>query len=398
MANKKRTLCLIGTLMALALGALPALAETGKLGKWEVHHAQEVDLSHLSQEHGQLTGIIETFRPKADPRILRVDCPVPGDFAPEQQAALTVEYKRFNKEELIGALKAVGADPGQGKISLYGGRDAPGAIFRGEDLLSAFFTGHAKSVMAEGGPEQASAKRDEMEAAHRTAASFLRALGFEPYEPGMSASPLYDPQTYGLERDRSDWRELQEENNRECMRSRRRLDRTDFNYTVVSSAVMLNGLPAYDLFFWPSGDEREPEAITGDSTRADIAVKDGGILAEVSLSSLPIFKSAKPLSQPLHTWQEALREFIATYWVDHANPADTLIRDALKGREATAYATYTVLTELKPAYMSSQKNTYVPAWCFILTRRLQKDDSFVSMEVRCLDAATLDNISMLAFK
>lgn len=85
-------------LLALLLGISPALAETGKLGKWLVYYAKDVDLSYITEADGHLKGTVQTFRPKVDPRVLYIDCPVPAAFTPEQLNTITVEYKKLDKK------------------------------------------------------------------------------------------------------------------------------------------------------------------------------------------------------------------------------------------------------------------------------------------------------------
>lgn len=400
MASKRGTCFLTACVLTLALvmSCLPVQAETGKNGKWTVYYAKDVDLSGIAEKDGRLSGSVTTFRPKADPRVLRIDCPVPAEFTPEQLQAITVEYRKFNKTALADALNAVGTDPGKGKMEIYNdGWDQRGAVYRAEELLWPFTSNYFGRNMATGALNKEHPKYDQMACAARTASAFLKELGFVPYEDGLNVSRLYDPAVYGLMPQRSDWALLQEEFNKDYRKLLKKYIRTDVEYTVVGAAITMRGLPVYPEFYWPSGTAREPGAITGNSSRANIAIKDGGTIVDVSLSSLPVEKSAAPMAAPAHSWQEALKEWIATYFSDPSDPQDVTFTDADREREVTGYGTYSVLTEIKPVYMSNAQKVYAPAWCFVMERRLIKDDTYVDTWVNCLDAAALTNISMLAF-
>ncbi len=398
MRNKWKGFFAIAILLALLLGIIPALAETGKLGKWLVYYAKDVDLSYISEADGRLKGTVQTFRPKVDPRVLYIDCPVPAAFTPEQLSTITVEYKKFDKKALSAALSAMGTDLSRGKLSVSdGGWSRRSALYRAEDLQS-LTVGLGVDVLASKTLNASHEKVTQMALAAHHAATLLTELGFMPYEEGMLVKRLYDPAEYGLYLKRSDWKELQEEKKREYARQTKKYNRTDFDYTVVKVGFMLRGLPVSPDFLWPDGTRREPDAIVGDLSTAELVVKDGGAVVEVMLQNLPVEISASPLAASAVSWQDAFREYIATYFGSRANPKDVIKTDTVKEREYTEYASYSVLTEIKPIYFSEEKRTYKPAWCFVIEERLVKDDTTVGVSVEYLDAVTLTNLSMMAFK
>ncbi len=386
-------------LLALLLGISPALAETGKLGKWLVYYAKDVDLSYITEADGHLKGTVQTFRPKVDPRVLYIDCPVPAAFTPEQLNTITVEYKRLDKKALTAALLAIGTDIGKEKLSVYNqGWNGRAAIYQAEDLMNTVGMGYGADVLTSKLLDTSHEKYGEMALAAHQAAALLAQLGFTPYVQGMIVKRLHDPAVYGLNPQRSDWKELQEENKREYVRNTKKYNRADFDYTVVKAGFVLRGLPVSPNFLWSEGTKREPDATVGDSSIAELVVKDDGTVVELRLQNLPVEISFSPLPAHAVPWQDALREYIATYFVPHTNPKDVIKTDAVKEREYTEYASYSVLTEIKPIYFSEEKSTYKPAWCFVIEERLVKDDTTVNVSVEYLDAVTLTNLSMMAIK
>ncbi len=385
-------------LLALLLGIFPALAEPSKSNGWLVYYAKDVDLSHITEAGGRLEGTVQTFRPKVDPRVLYIDCPVPASFTPEQLSTITVEYKKFDKKALAAALAAIGTDLSQGKLSVSNeGWSRRSALYRAEDLQS-LTVGLGVDVLASKALNTSHEKATQMALAAQHAATLLTELGFMPYEEGMLVKRLYDPAEYGLYPKRSDWKELQEEKKREYARRVKKYKRTDLDYTVVRVGFTLRGLPVSPNFLWPDGSKREPDATVGDSSTAELVVKDDGTIAEARLQNLPVEISASLLAAPAVSWQDALREYIAAYFIPHTNPRDVTKTDSAMEREYTEYATFSVLTEIKPIYFSEEKRTYKPAWCFVAEERLVKDGTMVNVSVEYLDAVTLTNRSMLALK
>lgn len=399
MKNGWKRLSLPAFLLAISLGVCPAFAETGKLGKWQVYYAKDVDLSHITQADGRLKGTVQTFRPKADPRVLYIDCPVPAAFTPEQLNTIKVEYKKFDKKAVAAALTAVGTDSGKGKLSVFNlGWNQRSAIYREEDILNTVCIGHGADVLASKPLNATLEKYNDMDLASHQSAAFLADLGFVPYVQGMGVKRLYDPAEYGLNLKRSDWKELQEEHKREYARITQKYNREDYGYTVVKAGCMLRGLPVSPAFLWPEGTKSEPDATVGESTIAELVIKDGGTIVEARLQNVPEEVSFSPLASPAVSWQDALREYIATYLVTHTNPKDAIKTDTAKEREYTEYATLSVLTQIMPIYMSEEKFTYKPAWCFVIEERLAKDNTVVNVSVEYVDAVTLSNLSMMAFK
>lgn len=381
--------------LALILAAIPALA----LSAWPVHTAGEVDLSGIVEKDGRLIGSVTTFRPANGSQVLFIDCPVPAAFTQEQWQTIKVEYAKFNQKALTAALEKMGANMKKGTISLYNiDSQARVATYRMENLLETFDFGSLCHPDAITEPDMAHPKAGQMAAASLLAVDFLKDLGYSPYEEGVTAYRLYDPATYGLYPQRSDWKLFQEELNHLHAKQQKKYGRTEFDYTVVKAVLTLRGIPAAPQFDWPSGDKREPDARTGLTSQANIVVKDDGSVVDVFLCALPVEKSAVPIAGSAASWQAAMKEWIATYYTGRANPEDITFTDTTREREVTDYASRAVVTEIKPAYMSYEKFTYVPAWCFVVEERLMKDDTVVDRQVIYLDAAALSNPSMLAYK
>ena len=364
-----------------------------------MYYAKDLDLSHITEAYGRLIGTVQTFRPKADPRVLYIDCPVPAAFTPEQLNTIKVEYKKFDKKAVAAAFTAAGTDSSKGKLSIFNlSWNQRSAIYREEDILSTVCIGHGADVLASKPLETTLEKYDELDLAAHQSAAFLADMGFVPYVQGMAVKRLYDPAVYGLNLKRSDWKELQEENRREYARITKKYNREDYGYTVVKAGCMLRGLPVWPVFLWPDGTKREPDATVSESTIAELVIKDGGTIVEVRLQNAPEEVSISLLASPPASWQDALREYIATYLATHTNPKDAIKTDTARERTYTEYATLSVLTQIMPIYTSEEKFTYKPAWCFVIEERLVKDNTVVNVSVEYMDAVTLSNLSIMAFK
>ncbi len=392
---------LISLLILMITMCLPALAsDNDPNGFWNDYNADDVDLGGIAEKDGRISGTIKILRFRDANQVLKVDCPVPQEFTAEQLNAITVEYASFDKATLLEALEKTDGTKRQdneksatweknGSFAEYAEKGAPGRL----NAQSAY------DALAASMPDTADEKPEEIARAKQISLSFLKELGLTPYEEGMNASRLFDPTTYGIHRKTSDWKERQAEIIRSFKRSAEKYGYTDLDFTAVSLTTMLRGLPVNPGYSWPDGNAREPDARVGGTSNVSLLVKDGGGIAQVSVHNLPKEVSATPLTAPAASWRDALKEWIATYYGDATTTVDVDYTGADIGyvRDFTEYASYCVLTEIKPVYVSQNKLTYTPAWCFVVEERLTKDDSLVIVTAYTLDAVTLTDSNRQAY-
>ena len=399
----KPAACLRGIVALIACillitACLPGMAAgNDPNGVWNDYNAEDVDLTTIQEDAGRLTGNLKILRFRDKNQVLKVDCPLPQAFTQEQLSAITVEFERFEKDSLLAAMeKADGISKSGLKVRwdmnfntnlLYVEDGAPEKIWPNfiDDPLAASTLG----TPAEKPGDQARAKD--------IAIAFAKELGFDPYVQGMNVDRVYTSVPRGLELTVSGYEERFFKNKRSSNRDLQELgykslEESDLNYTVISLLPTLRGLSVARSYAWPLNDRKEHGATVGGTTQFDVMVKDGGGIGFLKLGDLPREISATPLSMAPISWQDAMKEWMATYYVDDTTTIDILYDASLPGntRDAfTEYATYRVLTEIKPVYVSMSKMIYTPGWCFVVEERLSKDDTLVNADTYILDMVTL---------
>lgn len=394
-----RRFILLIAAIALIVTWMPAQASESRdpNGVWNDYNAEDADISTMKEEAGRLTGYLKILRYRDKNQVLKVDCPVPQAFTQEQLRAITVEFASFEKDSLLAAMeKADGIVKSGLKVRwdmhfntnlLYVQDGAPEKIWPD-------FIDNPLAASTLGPPVE---KPDEQARAKDIAIAFAKELGFEPYLQGMNIDRVYTSMPRGLPMTISGY----EERFLESKRSRNRglqelgypsIEASDLNYTAVSLLPMLRGLPIATQYAWPFKDAKAPDARLSGATQFNVMVKDSGGIGYVKLGDLPREVSAAPLVIAPVSWQSALKEWMAAYYMDDTTTVD-VVYDANRPGNTwgtyTEYATYRVLTEIKPVYVSLSKLTYTPGWCFVVEERLAKDDTLVNAETYTLDMVTM---------
>ena len=394
-----RLLAALAALVLLGMLWLPAQASESRdpNGVWNDYNAEDVDLSTIREDAGGLTGYLKILRYRDKNQVLKVDCPVPQAFTEEQLRAITVEFASFEKDILLAAMeKADGIGKSGLKVKwdmhsrtnlLYAQAGAPEEIWPD-------FIDNSLAASTLGSPVE---KPDEQARAKNIAIAFAKELGFEPYLQGMNIDRVYTSVPRGLQLTISGYEERFLKNRRSRNRNlqefgHKSIEESDLNYTAVSLLPMLRGLPIAPQYAWPLKDAKEPDARLCRATQFDLLVKDSGGICYVKSGNLPREVSAAPLAIAPVSWQDALKEWMATYYVDDTTTVDVVYDADRPGNTwgtYTEYATYRVLTEIKPVYVSMSKLTYTPGWCFVVEERLTKDDTLVNAQTYTLDMVTM---------
>ena len=100
----------------------------------------------------------------------------------------------------------------------------------------------------------------------------------------------------------------------------------------------------------------------------------GGTVCHFQINSVPEIVSAKSMDLPDADRRTLLRQAIAYLCISNAKPEDMTCEN-LDGEECIAYATYAVLTDLKPCWVSMTAHTLVPGWYCVTEERVVNDDS-----------------------
>jgi hypothetical protein len=398
----RKGIALITLLMLMATMYLPALAsDNDPNGVWNDYNADDVDLGSIAEKDGRLSGTIKILRFRDVNQVMKVDCPVPQEFTAEQLNAITVKFSAFDKSELLAAMEKADGIIRQdnekpatweknGSYMAYVEKGAPGRLY----------AQYADDPLAASMPDTADEKPEEMARAKQISLSFLKELGLTPYEEGMNVARLFDSTTYGIHPKTSDWKEQQAKLIRSFKRNAAQFGYTDFDFTAVSMTNMLRGLPVSPEYAWPDGSKREPDAGVGGSSNVSLLIKDGGGIAQATVNDLPKEVSATPLAAPAASWRDALKEWMATYYADATTTVDVDYDGNEPGNTRgvfTLNASYCVLSEIKPVYVSIAKCTYTPAWCFVVEERLSKDNTLVYVTTYTLDAVTLTDPNHTAY-
>jgi hypothetical protein len=368
-------------------------------GVWNDYNADDVNLQAVTEKDGHLSGTVKILRYRDPNQVLTVDCPVPTEFTKDQLNRITVEYEGFNKAAFLAALLKTDGVKKKGSVEITN-MESRTAQYLEESAPVHLFYGFEDDTLTLSNQANGGAKAKEMDRARNLSLALLNELGYVPYTEGMNIARLFDPAVYGYHPKTSDWQERQKDITRAFERMAKQYGYEDFNYTKVSMSTMLRGLPVDPDFSWPNGDSKEPDARTGCSTCVNLLVRDDGTIAFADIQNLPREITAAPLPTAAASWQDALKEWMATYYADTTTTKDVDYDGSEAGNTRgrfTEYSTYCVLTEIKPVYMSSERNIYSPAWCFVVEERLKKDNTPVYVSTYTLDAVTLKGPSLPAY-
>ena len=373
----------------------PGLAENNDPnGVWNDYNAEDADISTIVEKDGRLTGTLKILRFRDPSQVLKVDCPVPQAFTQEQLMALRVVFEPLDKGRLLNAMEqASSAVPEGAKVQISLSKTLAYCTVDGyPEQIWPDFPDDPIAQSTYGTP---AVKPDEQGRAKEISLAFARSLGFEPYVPGMNIDRVFTPMPRGGLLKTSDynenWEKIIRSKNRNLKEwGKKTLDEADLDYTAIELLPALRGLPVARQYYWPGSNG--PDSGTGGVTGIDIRVKDGGGISYAEIYDLPREVSATPLSIAPVSWQDALKEWLATFYVDSTTTKDVVYDGTEAGNNRgafTLYASYSVLTEIKPVYVSMSKQNYTPGWCFVVEERLAKDDTLIRAQTYTLDMVTM---------
>ncbi len=346
---------------------------------------EDVDVSGVREENGRLVGVVKLPAtnkfgyPTAE---LRVDCPLPTDFTAEQRARLHVAYKALTKQDVQAALKAIGQKVAPDAMYAYNNADQSTVDYTGERHIdSCFFTAQLCDASRSDDPAYA----DEYAQAKSVTRQLVEALGGDVCEPLLHASrrdsahayPYSDTASSEGDASRRRWEERFAAEEAKC-------GRTDEPYTPVIGLYELRGLPVMDQYYWQDGDGDWMGASCG----FQAVVRDDGTVCHFQINGVPEVVSAEPIALPEYDWRELLRQSVAYLCISNAKAQDTEYEN-IDGEKCVAYATYPVIIDLKPCWVSHERGVLEPGWYCVTEERVTRDDSVLWIWSQYGDAETL---------
>ena len=345
---------------------------------------EEVDLSDVREENGRLVGVLHLPESPYLFGEVRIDCPIPEAFPAEKAQTLNVAYKSMGKKGLAAAMKAVGQSTKKGELhqwsdakqfwvsySLWGDNAEPWSYAR--DLLrdASFFDDPACA--------------DTYSQAKDVIRALLSQLGVTIYEPLLHAN-RYDAE-HAVSADSlacySHGEALYQEALESFRSQSKKYKHTEDGLTMVNGMYALYGLPVMYEYNWQDGQIR-----MGAESEFRAIVSDAGEVRLFSLWSLPTVKSTEPLTLPTFTWQEMIARIACGWWLGNPHTEDTTVSD-FGGDPYTIYATYSVITEIRPCWISYERGKLVPGYYMNVEERTVDGDKLISVWSSYGDAETL---------
>ena len=313
----------IGTAFLILCLLLPCAAQAGEVR----------DASGVVQDGGRLRGDIVGTSPETGETALalRVDCPAPPDFAPEQLAILTTEWVAPDEAAVGRAMRATGADWSDGGLERFG---------------PAFVSGSA-APLSPGTGHTDEARRQACD----TALAFVEACGLGQGQLLEALRPEDEARQSALN-------EAPEAREAFLARTLNEWFTPRLDYTRVQLAFSLRDLPVSPCF-WPGGDGVSHSCV------ANLYVGDAGEIREFILSYAPREVSAAPCAGAVKTPLEALEELAGQF--DCTQPVS---REDERGRALPAH--WPVVLDIRPAYHTDDGVTFFPAW--LITTAWQDSD------------------------
>lgn len=380
---KRRILCLAFTVI-LALGAFTtALAQPEPCNEPRCK-PEEVDLTDVREENGRLVGVLHLPESPYLFGEVRIDCPIPEAFPADQAQTLNVAYKSMGKKGLESAMKAIGQSTKKGELhqwsdakqflvsySLWGDNAEPWSYAR--DLLrdASFFDDPAYA--------------DTYAQAKDITRTLLAQLGATIYEPLLHAN-RYDAE-HAVSADSlacySHGEALYQDALESFRRQSKKYKHTEGGLTMVNGMYALYGLPVMYEYNWMEGRD-----LMGAESEFRAIVSDDGEVRLFSVWSLPTVESSEPLTLPTFTWQEMIARVASGWWLGNPHSEDTTVSD-FGGDPYTIYATYSVITEIRPCWVGYERNKLVPGYYMNVEERMVDGDKLVSVSESYGDAETL---------
>ena len=376
MKNMMRLFSALLCLMLLFTGA--ALAEDARL-----YTPEEIDLSNVKAVDGRLVG--EVHLPKISKLPLKIDCPIPAEFTAEQSQRITVDYRKITKQQLQKALKDLGI-PADDKAGTFGQfLHNPDRIVWYEQgdfrYVASFALGNALWARKVLSDEQ---HTPALSAAKETVGRIIDAFDSAAYAPLLSAEHYAEHLVwpYGTSSSTSD-EKLKALAIRSFTENRENYGPVGDDVYVVYGLYNVLGLPVLPNATYMSGSDKY--GYTQDFSA--VLRADGSLLA-IEINCLPIPKSSEPITLPERSWEELLRLWIAGCFSGYTDGESYVYQDDIFG-EVTTYATYCVLTELTPCFITTEKARLAPGYQAAIELRVQRDDSLASYWTHSTDALTL---------
>lgn len=285
--------------------------------------AKARDASGVTASGGRLRGDIVGVSGESGETALalRVDCPIPPEFTPEQLAVLTTEWIVPDETAVGEAMRATGADWSDGALKRFGPAFAAGS--------AAPLSPAASGTDADGAREQARA----------TALSFLLDCGLSEGHVIHLLRPEDEARLYALN-------EAPETREAFVRRSLAEWFTPRVDYTWVQLAFSLRGLPVSPCT-WTGADG------VGHSCVANLYVGDSGEMRDFTLSYAPREVSAAPYAGAVKTPLEALEDLARQF--DCIQPVP---REDERGRALPAH--WPVVLDIRPAYHTADGVTFSP--------------------------------------
>lgn len=287
--------------------------------------AKARDASGVTASGGRLRGDIVGVSGESGETALalRVDCPIPPEFTPEQLAVLTTEWIVPDETAVGEAMRATGADWSDGALKRFG---------------PAFATGSAAPLSPAASGTDAD---DARERARATALSFLLDCGLSEGHVIHLLRPEDEARLYALN-------EAPEAREAFVRRSLAEWFTPRVDYTWVQLAFSLRGLPVSPCT-WTGADG------VGHSCVANLYVGDSGEMRDFTLSYAPREVSAAPYAGAVKTPLEALEDLARQF--DCIQPVP---REDERGRALPAH--WPVVLDIRPAYHTADGVTFFPVW------------------------------------
>ncbi len=345
----------------------------------------EVDLSEVREENGRLTGVMRLPESAGVQGEVRVDCPVPEAFPAEAAQMLHVSYKSMGVSSLKNAMEAIGQNAETGELNEWSGENQFAVSYSVWEPNRAPWSG-ARNRLLEASRFDDPAHADTYNQAKDMARSMLAQLGATVYEPLLHAA-RYDAE-HVVDADGfacySNGEALYRNALDNFERNAKKYAHAERGLTMVYGLYELNGLPVMANYQWKDG-----AYYMGAGSEIRAIVSDDGELCMFELSGLPTVEVAEPLTLPDYTWQEMLANVASGWWLGNPHAEDDANVSDFGGEPYTVYATYSVITELRPCWIGFEHGRLAPGYYANVEERTVNGDKTVSVWSSYGDAETM---------
>ena len=345
---------------------------------------EDVDLSDVREENGRIAGVIHMPESPYIQGEVRIDCSTPEAFPAEQARRLHVAYRPVGKKELEAAMKAVGQKTKAGELHQWSNANEFQVSYSLWPM-NAEPSGFSHHLLLDASRTDDPACAETYAQAKEAARALLTQLGAAAYKPLLHAN-RYD-EAHCLPEDA-----LAEYSHGDALRERviesfrenaRKTKYTQPGLTMVNGMFELYGLPVMHQYSWMEGKD-----LMGASSEFRAIVSDDGEVRMFQLWGSPTVESAEALPLPAYTWQEMIAHLASSWWLGNPHAQDVQLSDS--GSEPyTRYATYAVITEIRPCWIGYERNQLVPGYYMNVEERTVSGDKLISVWSSYGDAETL---------